>query len=39
MHVMWVALATAVALPLVVSILLFRVRLHGNKPFDSDLRK
>lgn len=34
---MWVALMTAIALPLVVSILLFRVPLRGNNFDDSDL--
>jgi hypothetical protein len=27
---MWIALATAITLPLVVSMLLFRVRLRGD---------
>jgi hypothetical protein len=31
---MWVALMTAIALPLVVSLLLFRVRLHGHDGSD-----
>jgi hypothetical protein len=34
---MWIALTTAIALPLIVSLLLFRVRLHGHNLDGSDL--
>lgn len=36
-HVMWIALLSAVALPVVVGMLMFRVQLCGANGTDSDL--
>ncbi len=34
---MWIALLSALALPVAVGILLLRVQLHGANPTDSDV--